>query len=232
MNGCTALTSSPHHLRQLAGPAPGEPADRHPPQPRGQLPAERQLHLAVEQVPDPGRRGREQQPDEQADRARDHDDPDVTVVDRAGRQQSAPQLDDRQQRRQPRDGADDLQDHHGGETPRSAGAAAPSCSVPPVGGGHPIACCLRADSASSMGWCCGCPEASSLFHRTRFIATDSCRLPSARVMDIVAAPQTVPSWPQKVPHPGTLDLVQTEAVVDRLPVQGDDRDRALHLRQR
>ena len=106
----------PHHLCQLAGPAPGEPADRHAPQPRGQLPAERQLHLAVENVPDSGRRGREQQPDEQAGRTRDHDEPDMTVIDRAGRQQSTTQFDDRQQRRQTRDSADDLQDHNGCES--------------------------------------------------------------------------------------------------------------------
>lgn len=56
-----------------------------------------------------------------------------------------------------------------------------------------IACLYRRDSASSMGWCCGCPEAFSVFHRTRLIATDSCRLPSALTMVIVCAPQTVPS---------------------------------------
>jgi hypothetical protein len=106
----------PHHLCQLAGPASGEPADRYAPQLRGQLPAERQLHLAVDDVPDSRRCGREQQSDQQADRSRDHDGPDVTVIDRAGRQQGAAQFDHRQQRCQTRDGADHLQDHHRRET--------------------------------------------------------------------------------------------------------------------
>jgi hypothetical protein len=44
----------PHGLGQLAGPAPGEPADRHPPQPRRHLPAQGQLHLAVEKMPESG----------------------------------------------------------------------------------------------------------------------------------------------------------------------------------
>ncbi len=112
MHGADVLA---HHLCQLAGPAPGEPADRYAPQLRGQLPAERQLHLTVEDVPDSRRRGREQQSEEQADRTRDHDEPDVTVIDRAGRQQSAPQFDDRQQRHQTREGAYDLKGHHGSE---------------------------------------------------------------------------------------------------------------------
>ena len=40
-------------LRQLTGPAPGEPPDRHETQPFGQQPPERQLHPVVEKVPDP-----------------------------------------------------------------------------------------------------------------------------------------------------------------------------------
>ncbi|GAA3013492.1 hypothetical protein GCM10017559_40880 [Streptosporangium longisporum] len=107
-----------HHLGQLTGPAPGEPADRHASQVRRQPPPERQLHPGVEDVPEPGRGGREQQPDEQAGRARDDDRPDMTVVDGAGRQQDAAQLDDGQQRRQAREGTDDLKDHNGGETPQ------------------------------------------------------------------------------------------------------------------
>lgn len=129
----------PDDLRELAGPAPGEPADRGLPEPRGQQAAERQLHPAVEQVPDPGRRGREQQPDEQAGRARGHDEPDVAVVDRAGRQEGASQLDDREQRRQARDGADHLQDHDGGER-RCEGAHQPR----------------HARSGRAAGICLGC----------------------------------------------------------------------------
>lgn len=54
-------------------------------------------------------------------------------------------------------------------------------------------------SASSMGWGCGLPEESSLFHLCMFTATVICRLPSARVMASAPPPQTVPPWPQKVP---------------------------------
>ncbi|WP_424534093.1 hypothetical protein ACOZ38_27715 [Sphaerisporangium viridialbum] len=75
------------------------------------------MHLAVDKMPDSGRRGREQQPDEQADRTRDHHEPHMTVIDRAGRQQGTTQFDDRQQRCQTRDGADHLQEDDGGETP-------------------------------------------------------------------------------------------------------------------
>ena len=57
---------------------------------------------------------REQQPDEQADRTLDHDDPDMTVIDRSGgsgvraaaesgRQRSTTRFDDRQRRRRTRD---------------------------------------------------------------------------------------------------------------------------------
>ncbi|MFD2352163.1 hypothetical protein ACFSTC_27160 [Nonomuraea ferruginea] len=65
---------------------------------------------------DAGRRRGEHQPDEQTGRARDHHDPDVAVIERAGREQGAAQFGDRQQRRQARDRADHLQDDHGGET--------------------------------------------------------------------------------------------------------------------
>jgi hypothetical protein len=69
------------HLGQFAGAAPGEPADRHPAEPVGELTAEGQLHVGVEQVPDPGGRGREHEPDEHPGRAEDDDGPDVVVVD-------------------------------------------------------------------------------------------------------------------------------------------------------
>lgn len=61
-----------------------------------------------------------------------------------------------------------------------------------------IATRYRVASASSMGWGCGLPEESSLFHLWRFSATAICRLPSARVMASAPPPQTVPPWPQKV----------------------------------
>jgi hypothetical protein len=61
--------------------------------------------------------GREQQVDEQADRTGDHDEPDMIMIDRVRRQQATSQFDDRQQRRQTRDGAGHLQDDNGGEAP-------------------------------------------------------------------------------------------------------------------
>lgn len=91
--------------------------ERHASQPCGQLPAKRQLHPAIEKMPDSGRRGREQQSDEHADRTRDHDGPDVTVIDRVGRQHSSARFDDRQQWRQTRDSPDDLQDDNGAKLP-------------------------------------------------------------------------------------------------------------------